>query len=419
AAGPWLGALAALRRQPDRPKSRALVALLALAARVPFLLHAPVGSDDWYRYLWDGRVARAGINPYRYAPAAAALSHLRDAVLWPHINHPTIPTIYPPLAQVAFLVAPSLWVWKALVLAADAAIALVLAAWLRRSGADPRRALVWAWCPLVIAELALDGHVDGLAIALLVAALALGAARPLSAGLLLGASFAAKLLAGALLPAVAQSAGGSQAVRASVPPVVRAARPGRARVYLGFAAATAVSLLPYANVGPKMLAGLEVYGRKWVAAPGAYALIYQATCRAVTIGRDPSARILHAPRLGPLITGDPGRADVFPDELANVLARALVALVVLSLLGLAIRRHLAPTDAGLLVLGAFLLLTPALLPWYVLWVVPLLAFRPALPLLALVALAPLLHVPGAGALVHLSVWIVILAIALISLRKSV
>jgi len=66
-----------------------------------------------------------------------------------------------------------------------------------------------------------------------------------------------------------------------------------------------------------------------------------------------------------------------------------------------------------------LLLTPALLPWYVLWVVPLLAFRPALPLLALAALAPLLHVPGAGALVHLSVWIVILAIALISLRKSV
>src|SRR5262249_60731306 len=117
-----------------------------------------------------------------------------------------------------------------------------------------------------------------------------------------------------------------------------------------------------ANVAPKTLGGREVYGRKWVAAPGAYALIYQATCRAVTIGRDPSARILHAPRLGPLITGDRGRADVFPDELANVLARALVALVVLSLLGLAIRRHLAPTAAGLLGLGTFFLLSAGLRP---------------------------------------------------------
>src|SRR6516162_807701 len=35
-------------------------------------------SSDPYRYLWDGRVQWAGVNPYRYAPAAPELQWLRD-----------------------------------------------------------------------------------------------------------------------------------------------------------------------------------------------------------------------------------------------------------------------------------------------------------------------------------------------------
>ncbi len=30
-------------------------------------------SDDLYRYVWDGRVQAAGIDPYAYVPAAAQL----------------------------------------------------------------------------------------------------------------------------------------------------------------------------------------------------------------------------------------------------------------------------------------------------------------------------------------------------------
>src|SRR5262249_4870269 len=36
--------------------------------RATLLWRQPDLSDDVYRYLWDGRVARAGISPYAYAP---------------------------------------------------------------------------------------------------------------------------------------------------------------------------------------------------------------------------------------------------------------------------------------------------------------------------------------------------------------
>ena len=58
-------------------------------------------SDDIFRYVWDGRVQLAGINPYLYAPSAPQVEHLRDA-LYQSVNHADIPTIYPPLAQLFF-----------------------------------------------------------------------------------------------------------------------------------------------------------------------------------------------------------------------------------------------------------------------------------------------------------------------------
>jgi len=39
--------------------------------RLPLLPGWPV-STDMFRYVWDGRVQGAGINPYLYVPADAA-----------------------------------------------------------------------------------------------------------------------------------------------------------------------------------------------------------------------------------------------------------------------------------------------------------------------------------------------------------
>ena len=64
---------------------------------------APPVSSDIYRYIWDGRVQAAGINPYRYVPADEALRTLRDEAIYPSINRADYaPTIYPPAAQIVF-----------------------------------------------------------------------------------------------------------------------------------------------------------------------------------------------------------------------------------------------------------------------------------------------------------------------------
>ena len=53
------------------PPERALwlVFGVAIFLRAYVLLFDPLLSSDIYRYVWDGKVQAAGINPYRYFPA--------------------------------------------------------------------------------------------------------------------------------------------------------------------------------------------------------------------------------------------------------------------------------------------------------------------------------------------------------------
>ena len=95
-------------RQAERaPPDRVLwlIFSVAILLRVYVLLFDPLLSSDVYRYIWDGKVQAAGVNPYRYFPADPALTSLRDAAIFPHINRvDTAATIYPPVAQFFFLI---------------------------------------------------------------------------------------------------------------------------------------------------------------------------------------------------------------------------------------------------------------------------------------------------------------------------
>ena len=72
--------------------------------RLALLFVEPYLSTDIYRYVWDGRVQAAGINPYRHVPSAPEVAHLRDAAIFPNINRADYAvTIYPPAAQAIFL----------------------------------------------------------------------------------------------------------------------------------------------------------------------------------------------------------------------------------------------------------------------------------------------------------------------------
>jgi hypothetical protein len=77
------------------------IVVITVAVQLTGLLVFPLTSDDVYRYVPDGRVQLAGIDPYRFAPLVEAVRGLRNAALFPPgrpplINRPTVPTIYPP-----------------------------------------------------------------------------------------------------------------------------------------------------------------------------------------------------------------------------------------------------------------------------------------------------------------------------------
>jgi len=209
------------------PVWRAVVLVIAGSIGLQIIAFSapPRTSDDLYRYVWDGRVQAAGINPYRYSPADPELAHVRDPWLWPSaqqcaqwrrppgctlINRPNVPTIYPPGAQTYFLAlhyaSPPESRHKppqigAAILAVATTIGLVFL--LNRLKRDPRLAVWWAWCPMVFLEAGNNGHIDVLGALLLVAALgAFALRRRVLSATLLGAASAVKLLPALALPAM-------------------------------------------------------------------------------------------------------------------------------------------------------------------------------------------------------------------------
>ncbi len=187
------GFLMALRH-PARSVWLAVAA--ALAPRLLLLLQEP--GDDIHRYIWEGRVLLAGWNPFLHAPDAEELAGLRDG-LWPRVQHPSFPAIYPPLAQWTFAalswIQPSVLFFKAAFLAADVGIAWLL--W-RRFGME--KALVYAWNPLVIYSFAGGGHYDALfVLAMVLGWMAWRNGRGVAAALWLGAAAALKWMALPLL----------------------------------------------------------------------------------------------------------------------------------------------------------------------------------------------------------------------------
>lgn len=204
-------ALLTLRRQEQcsHPSAVALIVGWALIFRLSVLWVTPgFLSDDIYRYAWDGLVQRAGINPYLYPPEAPALAFLRDDTIFPMINRKWALTIYPPGAQLFFrlmacLSPGDLVAMKAVILLADAGSMALLTHMLPRLGVNRSHVLLYAWHPLVIVELGISGHLDGLMIPfVLLAFLGMMQRRPWLTGVSLAMAALIKLYPAILLPAL-------------------------------------------------------------------------------------------------------------------------------------------------------------------------------------------------------------------------
>lgn len=368
----------AFARLPRWHARRDVATIVAVAAllRLTVLHRPPELSDDLWRYVWDGRVTLAGVNPYAHAPADTALAALRDGVVHPRVNHPSLRTIYPPVAEAGFALSQRLspgWPgMKAWIVLNDLALVWALAAWCRRRGGSAWPAIAYAWNPLFVIEYAGSGHLEPVAILPLALAILWNESRPKLSAACFAAAVLAKLLPLAALPLLWRKWNA----------------PARAIAV----AVSAAGLAWFVREAGGPSSGLEAYARTW----RNNALAFEALARALG---DPAARAI---------------ATAVPFAVAAWLAwRGAETL----------RALRASLRAGLLA-------APVLHPWYLGWALAWDPVAPSLPWLLLCALSLLnygvLAPPVEGGNFHLPLaWRcleygapALLALALFARRKS-
>lgn len=334
----YLGAVYVVLSAGTGPRTRNSRRVLALALawavlmRVALLATTPSLSDDLFRYVWDGRVAAAGIDPYRYPPAAPELAPLRDSY-WNGINAKSMPTPYPPLAEglfaVVYRLAPdSLTAMQAMAVVFDLGVIVLLLLMLARLRQDTFRVLIYAWNPLLLVQFAHSGHFDAaMVLPLLGGIYLLALGNRVGSGILLGVSTLVKL----------------------VPAIV------------------APLFVPFWGAAGVVAAGATL-------GLGALPLVGSPALRGV-LSEASDARFNDS--AGYLLSKLFGVVAVDPDTAARLASNS--ALVVASLLLAAVLWKRQGGWESLLrgiyyLLGLFILLNAVVEPWYLTWVVPFLCF---------------------------------------------
>lgn len=306
------------------------VFILAIFVQILALLGQPILEDDHYRYLWDAfRFINDG-TPYRAAPS----QFFDDPTVPPNfqsilnfINYPDIPTIYGPVLQALFLIAYFIAPGQVeAIQILNSVIILATLLLLAHCGARPRWLLIYAISPLVIKEAVITAHPDTLTGFLALATFAASGQRlPWLAGGLLGLAIASKISVVLLLLFLWLRAGWKATL------------------------ATIITLMacyiPFFILSGSDLSVLSQFAQNWRFNPLFYAILEWLT--------------------GPLA--------------GRLLAGVAIMAITLRLYWHDMRAYpnrpaIPPADY---VLGALLLFSPVVNPWYLLWLLPFSVLRPS------------------------------------------
>ena len=159
---------------------------LAVLFRLLFLVAIPNLSQDFYRFVWDGRLILEGLNPYLHTPDELMESSIG---LFPQMNtlYEGMGALsakhysnYPPVHQMPFIIAAfiskhsilgSIVVLRLILISADLGI-LVFGKKLLKKLNKPTRTMYWFILnPLVIIELTGNLHFEGLMLCLFIMSL--------------------------------------------------------------------------------------------------------------------------------------------------------------------------------------------------------------------------------------------------------
>ena len=355
---------------PSQPRwDYLLIFVLALAFRVVLFKQEPWLSNDIYRYAWDANVLDHGLNPYLHPPDSEALQSIRDEALFAKMSYHHSPSVYPPLLQGLFWLGRKLADWlridvvlglKGVFVALDLALIATLFRLLPLLNIDPRWAILYAWHPLPVIEIAGNGHSDVAgALLTVLAAYALLSRREFLAAILGGMGFLIKFLSLLWVPLLASRAGKDFTWR---------------RLWLLISIFLFIAVAPYAPfVGAQehLWSGIVTYASKWRFNDGIFSLVYFPFHRFL-----PDAAVLYF-----MVPSDwvmtPDVLVTRRVDMALLLAKAVV-VIAFALYYVRLWRRARQTErlnwpaALALILGMLFILMPTLHPWYLIWVIPVL-----------------------------------------------
>lgn len=296
-----------------------LIIILAsgILIRMELLPSPSTLSDDVYRYQWDGRVQREGLNPYVVYPNSPDLDWLQNP------EHPEppgeeTPTIYPPLAEFVYRMIETVPGYKRVSTLLDVASMVVLMLLLGAMKQPFHRVLAYAWNPTILISFALSGHFDSLAIVmLLIGLLFLTINRPMLSVAALALAFVSKFFPIMLLPAFLK----------------------RTRLAYGglFFLIVFALYLPFSSAGLHLFGGLMNYARDWENNDSLFRLLF----------------FFVRSRIG---------------------AKLMAGLILVGAIGFLAKKRAEPLLSSLVLTAGVLLLSPTAYPWYFTWSIPFLCF---------------------------------------------
>ncbi|MGE5111689.1 MAG: hypothetical protein ACM3JB_12570 [Acidobacteriaceae bacterium] len=294
-------------------------------------------DNDIWRYLWDAQVSSSGVNPYAFEPGNPQLDRLVEddpenatwADIRANVNHKDVPTIYPPLAQMlfrfAYAVAPgSVFLMKSLFVAFDLATVAIILFLLRMMHRPSTDVILYGWNPLVIKVVAGSGHMDAvLGTLLLLMVLLLVRGHRSLATTVWALAVLTKITPVLLLPFLSQ-------------------RVGWRRTALGLGV-VAAGFAPYLDKNGAPFVGLMSFAREWQFNSGFISLLELSLTHLCST----------------------------PAALARALTLVAIVIVLVFLMYRERKAHLPFHSLALLTLGVAFVLSPTVMPWYIVPILPL------------------------------------------------
>jgi len=385
---------AILLKQPEDQFTFWTMVAFGLLFRLSILPAEQLQEDDVYRYLWDGKVFSNNINPFEYSPSEVhEFKKLRIqnpetyykiynernerelekllALKWEspkslkyleRVNHPGVPTIYPPMAQFVFravhsIKPDSILTMRIAFLLFDVLTLFFIIGILVKLGLNKNMSAIYFWCPLMIKETLNSTHLDIIGIAFLSGSIYFLINHRYSlANVFLALGFLGKLYPAILFPLYFQSWLQNSRKKEGnlwLPSIMNS---------LLFISIIVLGYIPFMGIGLKMFDGIKAYSLYWQSNDSIFSCL-------VFIFKN--------------LSGDLSNISFFSNPLPIFLSKLTVVCILMGVLIWLLLKNTSLSEDPetflkqfFILMALVFLLSPIQNPWYLCWVVPFLCLFP-------------------------------------------